>query len=178
MTAQWRPKEPPVFTGNTSNNVYLWTSSVRQYLVFMDGTARQEVVFAATLLRGVAHEWYRGYEQRNGNKPPQDGLRCNRPSWDRFGFEYSSLGSTCQTSDNISGQNVLSGIIRQNLRCSLVVCLPGRKRPRKLCICGLQPHLAGAVALKYPTSIAQAVDTGKKLSWQKRLRVGQIWEFR
>ena len=35
-TAQWRPKEPPVFTGNTSNDVYLWTSLVRQYLVCME----------------------------------------------------------------------------------------------------------------------------------------------
>ena len=70
--AQWRPEEPPVFTGNTSDDVYLWTSLVRQYLVFMDGTARQEVAFAATLLRGAAHERYRGYEQRNSNKPPQD----------------------------------------------------------------------------------------------------------
>ena len=71
-TAQWRPREPPVFTGNTSDDVYLWTSLVRQYLVFMDCTAHQEVAFAATLLRGAAHEWYRGYEQKNGNKPPQD----------------------------------------------------------------------------------------------------------
>ena len=38
--AQCRPKEPPIFTGNTSDDVYLWTSLVRQYLVFMDGTAR------------------------------------------------------------------------------------------------------------------------------------------
>ena len=48
-TAQWRPKEPPVFTGNTSDDVYLWTSLVRQYLVFMDGTARQEVSFVASM---------------------------------------------------------------------------------------------------------------------------------
>ena len=39
-TGQWRPKEPPVFTGNTSYDVYLWASLVRQYLVFMDGIAR------------------------------------------------------------------------------------------------------------------------------------------
>ena len=50
VMAQWRPKEPPVFTGNASDDVYLWTPLVRQYFVFMSGTARQEVAFAATLL--------------------------------------------------------------------------------------------------------------------------------
>ena len=84
-TAQWRPKEPLVFTGNTSDDVYLWTSLVRQYLVFMNGTARQEVAFAATLLRGAAYEWYQGYEQRNGNKPPQDWSTMQQAILDRFG---------------------------------------------------------------------------------------------
>ena len=84
-TAQWRPKEPPVFTGNTCDDVYLWTSLVRQYLVFMDGTARQEVAFAATLVRRAAHEWYRGYEQRNGNKPPQDWSTMQQAILDHFG---------------------------------------------------------------------------------------------
>ena len=35
VTAQWRPKEPHMFTGATTDNVYLWTSLVRQYFVFM-----------------------------------------------------------------------------------------------------------------------------------------------
>ena len=83
--ALWRPKEPLVFTGNTSDDVYLWTSLVRQYLVFMNGTARQDVAFAATLLRGVAHEWCRGYEQRNNNKPPQDWSTMQQAILDRFG---------------------------------------------------------------------------------------------
>ena len=28
-TAQWRPKEPPMFTGATTDDVYLWTSLVK-----------------------------------------------------------------------------------------------------------------------------------------------------
>ena len=54
--AQWRPKEPPMFTGAATDDVYLWTSLVKQYFVFMKGDAQQEVAFAATLLRGAAHE--------------------------------------------------------------------------------------------------------------------------
>ena len=74
-----------MFTSNTSDDVYLWTSLVRQYLVFMNGTVRQEVAFIATLLRGAAYKWYRGYEQRNGNKPPQDWSTLQQAILDRFG---------------------------------------------------------------------------------------------
>ena len=71
-TAQWRPKEPPMSTGAATDDVYLWTSLVKQYFVFMCGNAHQEVAFAATLLCGAAHEWYMGYEKCNENRPPQD----------------------------------------------------------------------------------------------------------
>ena len=54
--------------------------------MFMDGTARQEVAFAATLLIGAAHEWYQGYKQRNGNKPPQDWSTMQQAILDRFGL--------------------------------------------------------------------------------------------
>ena len=84
-TAQWRPKEPPAFTGNANDDVYLWTSLVWQYFVFMNGTARQEVAFAAMLLRGAAHEWYMGYEQRNGNQPPRDWPTMMQNILDSFG---------------------------------------------------------------------------------------------
>ena len=69
-TAQWRPKEPPTFTGAATDDVYLWTLLVKQYFVFMSGNAHQEVAFAATLLHGATHEWYMGYEKCNGNRPP------------------------------------------------------------------------------------------------------------
>ena len=84
-TAQWRPKDPPMFTGAATDDVYLWTSLVKQYFVFMCGNAHQEVAFAATLLRGAAHEWHMGYEKRNGNRPPQDWPTMMQAILERFG---------------------------------------------------------------------------------------------
>ena len=84
-TAQWRPKEPPMFTGAATDDVYLWTSLVKQYFVFMCGNAQQEVAIAATLLRGATHEWYLGYEKRNGNRPPQDWPTLMQAILERFG---------------------------------------------------------------------------------------------
>lgn len=47
---QWRSKEPFAYLGVVFNDVYLWTSLVRQYFIFMQGSAQQEVAFTATLL--------------------------------------------------------------------------------------------------------------------------------
>ena len=52
-TTQWKPREPPMFTGAATDDVYLWTSLIKQYFVFMRGDMQQEVAFAATLLRGA-----------------------------------------------------------------------------------------------------------------------------
>ena len=84
-TAQWRPKEPPSFSGAAHDDVYVWTSLMKQYFVFMNGSVRQEVAFAATLLRGVAHEWYTGYERRNGNQLPRDWPTLMQAILERFG---------------------------------------------------------------------------------------------
>ena len=155
-TAQWRPKEPPSFSGAAHDDVYLWTSLMRQYFVFMNGSARQEVAFAATLLRGAAHEWYMGYERRNGNQPPRDWPTLMQAILDRFG-------------SNIRAQEALSRLmnISQGKRSvreytSEFETLLGRLSTRDestwkdMYVWGLQPHLARAVALKYPTTIAQA----------------------
>ena len=74
-----------MFTGATTDDVYLRTSLVKQYFVFMRGDAQQEVAFAATLLRGAAHEWYMGYKKRNGNKPARDWPTLMQAILERFG---------------------------------------------------------------------------------------------
>ena len=74
-----------MFTGAATNDVYLWTSLVKQYFVFMRGDAQQEVAFAATLLHEATHEWYMGYEKRNGNKPAWDWPTLMQAILERFG---------------------------------------------------------------------------------------------
>ena len=55
-TAFWRPKEPPYFFGNSTEDVHTWTSLVRHYLAFMAGSDAQQVAYTVTLLRESAHE--------------------------------------------------------------------------------------------------------------------------
>ena len=155
-TAQWRPKEPPAFTGNANDDVYLWTSLLRQYFVFMNGTARQEVAFAATLLRGAAHEWYMGYERRNGNQPPRDWPTMMQAILDRFGSNIRSQEAQARLLTISQGKRSVREYTSE------FETLLGRMSTRdeatwkNMYVWGLQPHLARAVALKYPTTIAQA----------------------
>ena len=155
-TAQWRPKEPPAFTGNANDDVYLWTSLVRQYFVFMNGTARQEVAFAATLLRGAAHEWYMGYERRNGNQPPRDWPTMMQAILDRFGSNIRAQEAQAKLLTISQGKRSVREYTSE------FETLLGRMSTRdeatwkNMYVWGLQPHLARAVALKYPTTIAQA----------------------
>ena len=93
-----------MFTGAATDDVYLWTSLVKQYFVFMCGNAHQEVAFAATLLRGAAHEWYLGYEKRNGNRPPQDWPTLDASHPGTVWFQYPSTRGSRKALDGISGQ--------------------------------------------------------------------------
>ena len=70
-TTQWKPKEPPCDYGRSTEDVHTWTSLVCHYLTFMGGSDAQQVAYSVTLLRDSTHEWYIGYERRNGH-PPRD----------------------------------------------------------------------------------------------------------
>ena len=167
-TAQWRPKEPPAYTGNASDDVYLWTSLVRQYFVFMCRTARQEVAFAATLLRGAAHEWYLGYERRNGGRPPQDWPTMRQAILDRFGSNIRAQEAHAKLLTLSQGKRSVRDYTSE------FETLLGRLSTRdettwkNMYIWGLQPHLAEAVALKYPTTIAQAAGHAEEIELAKK----------
>ena len=72
MNVQWRPKEPPVFCGKSTEDAHTWVSVVSNYFVFMNGTPHQEVAYAITLLREAAHDWWQSYLSRRRNVLPPD----------------------------------------------------------------------------------------------------------
>ena len=136
--------------------------------MFMDGTARQEVAFAATLLRGAAHEWYRGYEQRNGNKPPQDWSTMQQAILDRFGSNIRAQEAHAKLLTISQGKRSVRDYTSE------FEMLLGRLSTRdeatwkNMYMWGLQPHLAEAVALKYPTTIAQAAGHAEEIELAKK----------
>ena len=162
-TAQWRPKEPPMFTGAATDDIYLWTSLVKQYFVFMCGNAHQEVAFTATLLRGAAHEWYMGYEKRNGNRPPQDWPTLMQAILERFDSNIRAQEAHAKLLTVSQGKRSVRDYTSE------FETLLGRLSTRdedtwkRMYVWGLQPHLARAVALKYPTTIAQAVGHAEEI---------------
>ena len=136
--------------------------------MFMNGTARQEVAFAATLLRGAAHEWYRGYEQRNGKKPPQDWSTMQQAILDRFGSNIRAQEAHAKLLTISQGKRSVRDYTSE------FEMLLGRLSTRdeatwkNMYMWGLQPHLAEAVALKYPTTIAQAAGHAEEIELAKK----------
>ena len=144
----------------------------------MNGTARQEVAFAATLLRGAAHEWYMGYEQRNGNQPPRDWPTMMQAILERFWLKHKSSRGAGETSDNFARKKICPRIyVRIE---TLLGRMPTRDEAtwKNMYVWGLQPHLARTVALKYPTTIAQAADMLRKLSWPSKPLKDLHWAAR
>ena len=122
----------------------------------MNGTARQEVAFAATLLRGAAHEWYMGYEQRNGNQPPRDWPTMMQAILERFGSNIRAQEAQAKLLTISQGKRSVREYTSEFE--TLLGRMPTRDEAtwKNMYVWGLQPHLARTVALKYPTTIAQA----------------------
>ena len=56
--SQWKPREPPTFSGRLKEDVHQWTAIVTQYFATVPGTNQQQLTYAVSLLRGSAFEWY------------------------------------------------------------------------------------------------------------------------
>ena len=56
--SEWKPREPPTFSGRLKEDVHQWTAIVTQYFAMVSGTDQQQLTYAVSLLRGSAIEWY------------------------------------------------------------------------------------------------------------------------
>ena len=56
--SEWKPREPPTFSGRLKEDVHQWTAIVNQYFTLVPGTDQQHLTYAVSLLRGTAIEWY------------------------------------------------------------------------------------------------------------------------
>ena len=56
--SEWKPREPPTFSGRLKEDVHQWTAIVTQYFTLVPGTNQQQLTYAVSLLRGNAIEWY------------------------------------------------------------------------------------------------------------------------
>ena len=56
--SEWKPREPPTFSGRLKEDVHQWTAIVTQYFTLAPGTSQQHLTYALSLLRGKAIEWY------------------------------------------------------------------------------------------------------------------------
>ena len=70
----WRPREPPLFCGRSTEDVHRWVSIMRNYLTFVECSEKQQVAFISTFLREAAHEWLLLHEKRKWNTQELEGV--------------------------------------------------------------------------------------------------------
>ena len=66
--SEWKPREPPTFSGRLKEDVHQWTAIVTQYFTLVPGTNQQQLTYAVSLLRGYAIEWYNAEVKKDNPK--------------------------------------------------------------------------------------------------------------
>ena len=80
--SEWKPREPPTFSGRLKEDVHQWTAIVTQYFTLVPGTDQQQLTYAVSLLRGNAIEWYNVSVKKDD---PKDWKSLSEPLILRFG---------------------------------------------------------------------------------------------
>ena len=63
-----KPKDPPVLTGKSSDDVEVWVQQVDNYLQLLGGSDSMQVSYVGTLLQGIAQLWFQ-HECSAGRRP-------------------------------------------------------------------------------------------------------------
>ena len=56
--SEWKPREPPTFSGRLKEDVHQWIAIVTQYFAIVPRTDQQQLTYAMSLLHSYAIEWY------------------------------------------------------------------------------------------------------------------------
>ena len=87
--SEWKPREPPTFSGRLKEDVHQWTTIVTQYFTLVPGTNQQQLTYAVSLLRGYAIEWYNAEVKKDN---PTDWKSLGDALILRFGSTTRSVG--------------------------------------------------------------------------------------
>ena len=67
-----KPKDPPVFHGWANEDVSMWVAKVSDFFYLPKATPRQQVAYAATLLKDAAADWWVALLQEHYGLRPED----------------------------------------------------------------------------------------------------------
>ena len=156
-----KPKDPPVFTGKSSDDVEVWVQQVDNYLQLLGGSDSMQVSYVGTLLQGTAQLWFQR-ECSAGRRPD---------SWQVLAVALCDRFSNTTKADQ--AQSTLMSI-RQgknesahdfSLRFEAVLDkIPAYDETwvRNLFVWGLHANIAQAVNMKNPRTLNQAMKLAKR----------------
>ena len=163
---QWQPKTPPTYHGNVKEDVSKWTGYMTDFLTFMQGTAEQQVRFAATYLRENAGIWWRNYVKKNGY--PRCWTELSKALNARFGDPNRARKARAKLMGIQQGQRKIQEYIAEFE--ALLYKLPSYDESWMLdiFIWGLQPHMARIVTAHRPQTVDEATTIAKEIDFAIR----------
>ena len=163
MNVQWRPKEPPVFCGKSTEDAHTWVSVVSNYFVFMNGTPHQEVAYAITLLREAAHDWWQSYLSRRRNVLPPDWATLSAALLDRFGSKLRAKQALADIMTLQQGNRSVREYAAEFEKNTGRLDSSDEATLLQLFVWGLQRDIAEKVSLAHPTSLANAIAAAEEI---------------
>ena len=165
-TKEWNPKQPPTFNGKFKEDVYRWIGYMKNILTFMQGTPEQEVKYAATYLRGAAHEWWEIFIKQEGY--PTNWTQLSHALLKRFGSPLRAKKAQVQLMSIKQGKRKMRDytVEFQNLMDRLPSY--DENWMINIFIWGLQPHIARSVSAAQPETVLGAINVAESIDYALR----------
>ena len=165
-TKEWNPKQPPTFNGKFKEDVYRWIGYMKNILTFMQGTPEQEVKYAATYLRGAAHEWWEIFIKQEGY--PTNWTQLSQALLKRFGSPIRAKKAQVQLMSIKQGKRKMRDYTVEFQ--TLMDRLPSYDENWmiNIFIWGLQPHIARSVSAAQPETVLGAINVAESIDYALR----------
>ena len=162
-TKEWNPKQPPTFNGKFKEDVYRWIGYMKNILTFMQGTPEQEVKYAATYLRGAAHEWWEIFIKQEGY--PTNWTQLSQALLKRFGSPIRAKKAQVQLMSIKQGKRKMRDYTVEFQ--TLMDRLPSYDENWmiNIFIWGLQPHIARSVSAAQPETVLGAINVAESIDY-------------
>ena len=158
--SEWKPREPPTFSGRLKEDVHQWTAIVTQYFVMVPGTNQQQLTYAVSLLRGYAIEWYNAEVKKDN---PQDWKSLSDALILRFGSTTRSKRALLKIMQlKQDGDDVLQYAVKFESFKAQMETYDEQILLMKF-IFGLKDDLTEPVFMQYPKTVQEAKQVAENL---------------
>ena len=162
-TKEWNPKQPPTFNGKYKEDDYRWIGYMKNILTFMQGTPEQEVKYAATYLRGAAHEWWEIFIKQEVY--PTNWTQLFQALLKTFGSPIRAKKAQMQLMSIKQGKRKMRDYTVEFQTLMDRLSSYDENWMINIFIWGLQPHIARSVSAAQPEPVLGAINVAESIDY-------------